>query len=238
VKQRGRLLPSAVLPGGLLGNAPRIGTSRCPQPEYALGSPGRPAAMPTLLIAAFDNSGSVVSPIGADPLSNRFAEVDRAFSVIARNGAPHEFGMVLHFDTPSDGEIGPVPITRAGMRQLRRGLRVPEDGAGSSELAPSLRRARQVAEAHPVHETTLVVLSDFLLMDADPREVLSDLAAFPGAVHAVVLGTRLPAGVLDGAITVTHVGRDDPPGTVAQALFASLVRHRQRRHYSARKRGK
>ncbi|MBB1152467.1 hypothetical protein [Amycolatopsis dendrobii] len=194
--------------------------------------------MPTLLIAVFDNSGSVVSPIGADPLSNRFAEVDRAFSAIARNGAPHELGMVVHFDTPSSGEVGPVPITRTGVRQLRRGLQIPRDGAGSSELAPSLRRATKIAKAHPAREVTLVVLSDFLLMDADPRGVLSDLAAFPGTVHAVVLGTHLPAGVLDDAITVSQIERDDPPGTVARALFTSLVQHRKRRRPASRNRRK
>ncbi|TNC23708.1 hypothetical protein [Amycolatopsis alkalitolerans] len=182
--------------------------------------------MPTLLIAVFDNSGSVICPVGADPLSNRFAEVEHAFSVVARKGARHELGAVVHFDTPSSGEVGPVPLTRSGVGALKKGLRIPPDGAGSSELAPSLARVTEVAEAHPEHEVTLVVLSDFLLMDPDPRGVLSDLAAFPGDVHAVVLGARLPAGVLDERITVTHIGRDDPPGAVARAAFASLITHR------------
>jgi hypothetical protein len=81
----------------------------------------------------------------------------------------------------------------------------------------------------------LVVLSDFQLLDTDPAQVLLDLAAFPGQVHAVVLGVRVPAGVLDERITVTHIGRDDPHGAVARALFSSLTTHRpgSRAHHAA-----
>jgi hypothetical protein len=182
--------------------------------------------MPTLLIAVFDNSGSVVSPAGTDPLSNRYREVARAFSVVARKGSRHELAAVLHFDTPSSGDIAPTPITRRGLLALRHGLRVPPDGAGTSELGPGLHRAFEITEANPDHAATLVVLSDFWLLDSDPPGVLADLAMFPGDVHAVVLGRRLPAGVLNERITTTPIGRDDPPGAVARALFASLVTHR------------
>jgi hypothetical protein len=182
--------------------------------------------MPTLLIADFDNSGSVTSPDGTDPLSNRFAEVAHAFAVVARRGADHELGAVVHFDTPTSSDVGPLPITRRGLRALRSGLRVPPDGRGTSALAPSVHRAGEIAEAYPDHQATLVVLSDFLLTDTEPAVTLSDLAAFPGQVHAVVLGVRMPAGVLNERITVTHVGRDDPPGAVARALFHSLTTYR------------
>ncbi|PWE06620.1 hypothetical protein DD630_05850 [Streptomyces sp. BSE7F] len=186
--------------------------------------------MPTLLIALFDNSGSVTSPIGTDPLSNRFAEVAHAFSVVARRGARHELGAVLHFDVPSSGEVRPTPITRRGLARLRSGLHVPAGGAGTSELAPSLRRAVEIAEAHSEHATTLVVLSDFYLLDPDPPAVLAELAAFPGDVHAVVLDSRLSSEVLDEHVTVTHVGHSDSPGVVARALFTSLVAHRPGSH--------
>jgi hypothetical protein len=217
---------STLLPAQLVGTMAVGAPTSSPTAGYTLGDPGQPAAVPTLLVAVFDDSGSVTSPIGTDPLSNRFAEVAHAFSVVARRGSRHERGAVLHFDTPSDGEVAPVPITRRGLRLLRRGLRVPPDGAGSSELGPSLHRATAIAQAHPDHAVTLVVLSDFLLLDADPASTLTALAAFPGDVHAVVLSTQLPQGVLDGRITVTHVGRDDSPGTVARALFASLTTYR------------
>lgn len=182
--------------------------------------------MPTLLIADFDNSGSVTSPAGTDPLSNRFAEVAHAFSVVARRGARHELGAVLHFDAPSSGEVRPTQITRRRFVRLRAGLHVPPDGAGTSELGPSLRRATEIADAFPDHAATLVVLSDFWLLDPDPSSTLRELAEFPGDVHAVVLGNRLGSRALDDHIAVTHIERDDPPGAVARALFSSLVARR------------
>ena len=83
-----------------------------------------------------------------------------------------------------------------------------------------------IAASHLDHQATLVVFSDFLLMDREPGPVLSRLAGFPGQVHAVVLGRRLPAGVLDERIAVAHIDRESCPGAVARALFSSLVAHR------------
>lgn len=224
---RAALLSSTLQSSRLLGMAD-VTADRQIAPsvlDYTLGDPGWPTAVPTLLIAISDDSGSVTSPGGTDPLSNRFAEARHAFSVVARRGSRHELGAVLHFDTPSSGDVGPVPLTRRWLARLRAGLRIPPDGAGSSELGPSLRRAVEIAEAHPDHAATLVVLSDFQLFDPDSAQVLSD---FPGDVHAVVLGAPLAAGVLDERITVTHIGRNDPPGAVARAVFASLTTHRSR----------
>lgn len=191
-----------------------------------MGSPGRPAPVPTLLITVFDNSGSVISPVGTDPLSNRFAEVAHAFAAVACRGSRHELGAVLHFDSPTSGDVPPMPITRHGLMRLRRGLQVPPDGAGSSELGPSLRQAVELAEAHPDHHATLVVLTDFQLLDPDPVQVLVGLAAFPGQVHAVVLGGHAVGDLPDSSVTVTKIGWEDPPGAVARALFSSLVTHR------------
>lgn len=223
------ILPSSLRPGrlrpGLLADVPTR-TAPSPATGIRLGSPGRPSPVPTLVIAVFDNSGSVTGPGGTDPLSNRYAEVTRAFQTVARRGSRSELGAVVHFDTPSSGEVGPVPITRVGMLRLRAGLAPPPDGAGTSELAPSLHRAIEIAENHPEHDVTLVVLSDFQLFDPDPGQVLSDLAAFPGSVHAVVLGCTLPEGVLGESISVAHIDHDSPPGAVARELFAQLVVHR------------
>lgn len=223
---QGRLLSCRLLPGRLLGDVIPNTPTPLAGPGYVLGHPGRPSKVPTLLITIFDNSGSVTWPTGTDPLSNRFAEVDRAFTLVARRGAQHELGAVLHFDTPSSGEIGPVPITRTGIRQLRQGLRIPPDGAGSSRLGPSLHRAAEMARTYADHDTALVVLSDFQLYDVDPPAVLAELAAFPGLVHAVVLGDLKDAHIPPGDVTVTRVRQDDAPGTVAKAVFASLTRHR------------
>nr|BFF20305.1 hypothetical protein GCM10025730_38260 [Promicromonospora thailandica] len=189
---RPTLLSSGLLPSRLLGTPMPSRSAGPAGPSYRLGDPGRPAAVPTLLIALFDNSGSVMGPRGTDALSNRYAEVEHAFSVVAHRGSPRELGAIIHFDTPSSGEVAPTPLTRQGLVGLRVGLHPPADGAGTSDLGPSLTRARALTERHPEHEATLVVLSDFFLTDSDPGAVLSDLAAFPGTVHAVVLGGRPP----------------------------------------------
>jgi hypothetical protein len=222
------VLPSSVLASQVLGAAGSVSSrpARRGRSTYVLGNPGRPAESPTLLIAVFDNSGSVVSPGGTDPLSNRYAEVNRAFSIVARRGAEHELGAVLHFDSPTSGDVEPTPITKRGLARLRAGLRVPPDGAGSSRLAPSLRQAVGLAQAYPDHLCTLVVLSDFQLLDPEPHAVLMDMADFPGQVHAVVFGGRPAQGVAYPWIIPTYIGRDDPPGAVAKALFASLTIHR------------
>ncbi|MFD8943314.1 hypothetical protein [Streptomyces californicus] len=196
MNRTGSLRPSTLLGSRLLGSSTPGTPARRARTDYLLGSAGRPATVPTLLITDFDNSGSVTSPVGSDPLSNRFAEVAHAFSVVARRGARHELGVVLHFDTPSSGDVQPTPITRRGLARLRSGLHVPPDGAGTSELGPSLCRAVEIANAHPDHLATLVVLSDFWLLDPEPSVVLAGLTAFPGDVHAVVLGNRLGSQVL------------------------------------------
>lgn len=221
------LLPAILLPSQLRTPTSAHHETRSTE-RFALGDPGWPAAEPTLLIADFDNSGSVTSPVGTDPLSNRFGEVRYAFSVVARRGSRHELGAVLHFDSPTRSDVGPVPLTRRGLLTLRSGLRTPPDGAGSSELAPSLARATELAASYPDHKATLVVLSDFLLLDPQPDQVLSALAAFPGQVHAVILGGGVPPGLLDERIAVTPVQQNDPPGAVTKALFTSLTAYRRR----------
>lgn len=195
-------------------------------PDYDLGDPRRPAAVPTLLIAIADDSASVTGSGGSDPLANRYAEMDRAFCTIARRGSRHELASVLHFDSPSDADVAPRPLTSRSVRALRQALRAPTGGHGSSQLGPSLRRATALARAHAKHAATLVVLSDFALLDADVGEVLAELAAFPGDVHAVLLGGDASEHNFDPSITVTPVHQGDPAGSVARALFASLMTHR------------
>ncbi|REE94736.1 hypothetical protein [Thermomonospora umbrina] len=223
---RPRLLPAKLLPSRLLGGNP----PGSPRPVVAagvqLGHAGRPSSRPTLTIALFDNSGSVVAPSGTDPASQRFAEVERAFELVARSGTSGELAAVLHFDSPCSGDVLPVPLTRRGLEQLRSGLRLPPDGAGSSVLAPSLARAVALAQTHPDHAATLVLLSDFQLLDSDPLAVLASLAAFPGQVHAVVLDHQIDTALFPPGVTISRIGDRAQPGAVARALFASLVAHR------------
>ncbi|MFD3399862.1 hypothetical protein ACFWUU_04245 [Kribbella sp. NPDC058693] len=95
-----------------------------------------------------------------------------------------------------------------------------------SNLAPSLTAARQLADEYPNHKVTLLLLTDFQLFDADINRVLTDIATFPGDVHAVVLGGTQVDGLMDERVQITKATYTDPPGTVARAIFASLVNHR------------
>ncbi|MEV1116155.1 hypothetical protein AB0I91_13870 [Actinosynnema sp. NPDC049800] len=226
MNQRPTVLRSTLLPAQLLGEVglgDRVGT---PDPVYQLGDAGQPAPYPTLLIAVSDDSGSVTGSGGNDPVAARYREMERAFVSVTRAGVAREFGAVIHFDVGSDADVAPVRLIGRGLRRLRRGLRTPQSAAGSSELGPSLRRAAALANAYQDHETTLVVLSDFELLDPDPTATLSDLANFPGQVHAVVLGAQPRIALFDDRIAVTTVRPEDPPGAVARVLFSSLVAHR------------
>lgn len=190
-----------------------------------LGPVGRCPRIPTLTIAISDDSGSVVSPGGTDPLSARYAEIGLAFRAIARAcTCRHERAAVIHFDTPH-GDVGPVRLNRAGLARLRVALRTPMGGYGTSELRPALATARTLAEAHADHQIVVVIFSDFELFD-DPGELVDDLDAFPGTVHGVVLGKADPeplAGI-DQLVGITH---DSPRGSVAQALLGGLTTHRR-----------
>ncbi|TDD62042.1 VWA domain-containing protein [Kribbella antibiotica] len=197
-----------------------------PSVSYQLGDPGRPSPEPTITIVIADDSGSVIGPAGADPVSNRYEEASRAFRAIGRRGGKHELGAVLHFDTPTSGDVPPTPLTRAGLQRLRSGLHVPHDAAGASYLGASLNAATALAKHYRNHEATLVVLSDFELFDDNVDQVLDDLADFPGDVHAIVLGGTQLDGLLDERVQITKAAHTDAPGTVARAIFTSLVAHR------------
>jgi hypothetical protein len=221
--QASMLLKSHLLGGSCSNHRGKPGATTV---DYDLGDPGRPATVPTLLIAVADDSASVTASGGSDPLANRYAEMDRALGTIARRGSRRELAAVLHFDSPCDADVAPRPLTSRSVQALRQGLRAPTGRYGSSELGPSLRRALAMARARPEHEAMLVVLSDFALLDSDVEEVLAELAAFPGDVHAVLLGGDASEHNFDPSITVTPVHQGDSPGSVARALFASLMTHR------------
>lgn len=217
------LLPSQIAASNLLS---RPGSARRPvsKHRFRLGDAGRCGGHPTLVIPVFDDSGSVTSPAGSDPVSNRYEEARQAFRAVARRCRCRRcLGAVLHFDLV--GAVPPTPLTK-GLMSLETGLRVPAGGAGCSLLGPSLVEAYEIAQQYPEHLTTLVVLSDFELFDPEPRQLLSSLAGFPGDVHAVVLGGRELDGALDPRIQITPIRRNDPPGALARTVFASLTAHR------------
>lgn len=190
-----------------------------------LGPVGSCPAKPSLLIAISDDSGSVTSPGGADPIANRYQEMDRAFSAVADVcRCNQEWAAVLHFDTPS-GDSGPHPLTQTGLRQLRTGLRVPDGVAGSSQLMPPLASAIELAHRYPGCDVVLMVFSDFLLADPDPPAILEALGSFPGTVYACLLG-REPGTTIPGVDRTIAVGGTRRAGDVARALMTGLTAHR------------
>ena len=188
-----------------------------------LGRPGRCADRPVLLIGVFDNSGSITG--GNDGVGRRFDEFGFAVAPVAsRCRCRSDAVSVLHFDTPTSGDLGPVPV-RGSRAALARALAAPHDGAGCSSLSASLTAAERLAAAHPTHESVLVVCTDFELFD--PPGTLDRLAAFPGQVHGVALRSAPPPElVADPRVTVTHVTYDSPPGTLARAVFCALTADR------------
>ncbi|QLY30395.1 hypothetical protein H0264_35620 [Nocardia huaxiensis] len=195
---------------------------------FSLPHPGRCSGEKTLTIAIFDDSGSVAGLGGNDPVSQRYREAQLALRHLAvACTCGKEFGAVLHFDCPTPQD---VPVTRLrgrGLRRLVRGLAEPIGAFGTSDLAPALTAAEAMAEEFDGGQVQLVVFSDFLLTDRQPDAVLSELAEFPGAVHAVVLTANPPLVLTsDPGVTVTNVGGSSEAGEVARALLASLTEHR------------
>jgi len=207
--------------------------------EIVLGYAGRCPLEPTHLILNFDNSGSVGSAGGNDPIGNRFLEARLAIEAVSRRcRCDRELVSIVHFDCPTSGDVPPTPLNRQRSRQIERGLAIPPDGAGASLLGPSLQEAYRLAERFPDHQHVLCVLSDFLLFDDDLAKVLDDFAAFPGTLHAVVLRANPPSRLLDdGRIQVTLVDYTDRPGAVAHAVFGAATTHRRHPRHGFASRG-
>jgi hypothetical protein len=251
--RRARSTPS-LLPSGLLGPGLLVvaeptaaavtgwsaAVARADDVDYPLGTAGRCTGERRLFILVLDDSGSVTGVGGNDPLSRRYAEARLAVRTLSRAcGCGRERVAVLHFD--GLGEVEPCGLDRWGLVRVLDGLVQPVGAGGSSELGPALGRAEALAGEAAGHgyRVQLVVLSDFELLDDDPVGVMGRLAAFPGAVTAVVLGgsgsgsggatsgscsllEALPADV-PSTMHVLSVAAGDEPGALARALFGTLT---------------
>ncbi len=204
-----QLAGPALLGSGSPGGPRATGDRRI---DVYLGNPGACPHEKVLYFNLFDNSGSVTG--GNDPIGQRFEEVGHTLRHLSRVcNCGREFSSIIHFDTPTSGDVVPTKLNRKGLDALARGLSVPLDGAGISELGPSLRRVTDVVAQNPNYTPVVTVFSDFELFD--PPHVLDDLVSFPGIVHAVVLRSTPPQILLDLP--------SDPTGAVAKALFASMT---------------
>jgi len=220
------LQPSRVAPSSLRAASVSRQKGSDRQPRFELGDPGRCPGHPSFTICLFDDSGSVAGPVGTDPLSNRYREAAAAFHALARNCRCGQCrAAVVHFDLV--GGCEPVRLARRVPHSLVETLAVPPEASGLSVLGSGLDQATRMASvAMDVRDLNLVVFSDFELFDPNLERVLADLAAFPGQVHAVVLGGH--SGVtLDPVIQVTRLTTEDVPGATARALLRSLTAGRR-----------
>ena len=220
------LLPSSLLPSYLLGGAREQGPVVATQ--VSLGPVGHCPHVPTLTIFVFDNSGSVSGVFGNDPVARRFDEARLAIHTVSRRcRCDHERVSVVHFDSPTCCDVPPTRLGRNGWRRVEHGLAIPSDGAGSSILGPSLQAAHRLAETYADHNAVAVVLSDFQLFDDDLPGLYSDLASFPGTVHAVSLRATPPQQLVDDErVVVTHITYDAERGALAQAVLTALTTQR------------
>lgn len=198
--------------------------------KLELGWPGFDPAHPSLDVLDFDHSGSVNAPGGTDPIGNRFREAERAINTVKKwTMTDRPKVAIIHFDQPSLGNSGIVPLVSAEAQQrLRSSLCCPADGAGSSDLEPSLTEAEKMAAANSDHDVRLTIFSDFALTDHDPAAVFRRLKVFPGKVHAVVLGNPPPVMLIETNVMITTIGQTDSPGALARAMYRSLVATRRR----------
>lgn len=223
------IAPSRVLPGGVLPLRPERTVT---EPYVELGWPGLEPKTPCLDILAFDSSGSVIAPQGNDPVGNRFAEARQAIRLVSQwTYTTRSKIAVVHFDHPH-GATGVEPLSdRNLLRRIDPSLQNP-GGPGTSDLLPCLTEMERLAAAHPDHDVRTTIFSDYELTDTMPEEVFARLGAFPGQVHAVVLGGNVPPDLLQDNITVTTLTPADAPGTFAAALLRSMTATRRAARYS------
>lgn len=198
-----------------------------------LGAPGSCPRNPTLFIAMFDDSASMLG--GADSTGLRYAEAAVAFETVTRRcSCDRELAAILHMNRPNSADRAAAPLSRRAKSDFAGGLVVPADGDGASAMAATLRRAHRIAANHPDHQTVLAAFSDFELVD-DMTVLAEDLAKFPGDVHAVVMRSLPPDELYRDGLTVTHVAGGEPVGAVGRALFDALTVHRPGRRAAQRK---
>lgn len=195
--------------------------------KIVLPHPGRCPERPVHTIFVCDNSGSVTN--GNDTIGRRYEEASIAIERVGKYcRCKNEIVSIIHFDTPTSSDIRAARISAGVKGQIERGLTIPPDGAGISELSPSLCVAHERVAQYPRHLPVLVALTDFELFDADVERTLVDLCAFPGLVFAVVLRAEPPTQLLaDDRANVARVTYDSPRGVVARAVFQALTAGRR-----------
>jgi hypothetical protein len=175
-----------------------------------------------LTIFVLDESGSVTAHNDPSrPIASRHRETELAIARLGTCRCGNEIASVLFFH-PGNVAVGPYPLDRRGQRSLF-GAIATRPSSTSSCLDEALEAALELAEAHPDHQVSLAVLSDFELFDPNPSQTLQRFCAFPGERHAVVLQSAVPEILRsDPGIHVTRVTWDSQPGVVARAVVGAM----------------
>ncbi|MDL9944546.1 vWA domain-containing protein [Gordonia sp. ABSL11-1] len=216
------LLPDSVIPTQT--DRPRTTSRPELRPRLVLPDVGACPGHAVDLIALIDNSPSVSGPGGNDPLSDRISELQTAIHHIAAScRCRRERISLVSFDCPSGTAILRQTLSKSGLRHLERGLlRMPTD-PGSSSLGPSLDIAEQIT-SEAQGKAMVVVLSDFLLTDDHPDDVLERIRNLGADKHVVMLGAEPPSVLeADPTVTVSRIGPSSQPGAVATALTAAFI---------------
>lgn len=231
------MLASTLLPPCLRehpGHRAATTTRHDPDVHYWLGPAGRCTGQPKAFLFAPDDSGSVTSAGGNDPLSRRYAEARLAFRRLARAcTCGHEHAAILHWDT-SPLDVPPVRLDTHGLARLATGLHTPGTPAGTSDLGPVLERAttlaRRLSRRHV--QPHLIIASDFEITDPHPDHILDRLSQFATrwTATALILGGHPGTQLTNQPITTIQITPDDPPGTAAHALFDILTTGRPHHH--------
>lgn len=195
--------------------------------KVALGEVGSCPDRPSLTVIIADDSASITAQTGHDPLAQRYSEAKRAIDHIGRScNCRHEFVAIIHFDQPSPLDVPPQRLHRRGRLRLRSGLR--STGArGSSDLSPAFDKAERLATQFRSFSIGIVVMTDFLLTDRDPSEVLGRLVSFEGHVHAVALNAEPPQTLKNVPhVSISMITQNSEPGATARAIFESMTSNR------------
>lgn len=223
-----QIRPSGLQPRGMRAHTHPAGRGHR---QIRLGFPGYDPLRPCLHILLFDDSWSLASPNGNDPVAQRYREAEKAIRHIAGwTVTSRQRVATLHFDHP-DGATGAQRLNSdKQLTALLDSLRMPPEAAGTSDLGPSLKAAHELAADHADEHVTLTVMTDWMLTDLDPSLPFADLRAFPGPVHAVALNAVPPLDLeAMPNVTLTHVASSDPPGMLAAAVAHSLTSTRRAR---------
>lgn len=217
------LLASHVIP------VPPVGDDTNPEEievTFDLGSPGTCSGRHKHFIFIGDDSMSVWGDGGNDPLSLRWPEARHALRTLSNVcQCKKETASVLHFD-PDPADVLAAPVNRDSQDRLLAAMR---PGFGGSELGPSLEIAYSLTRKRPwqpATDSTLIVMSDFELLDPDPEAVMRRMGEYPGRVVALVLGGSAPWNYQALGIEAVHLTSKDTPGKLSRAVFTHLITDR------------